>query len=86
MFTSCLRGINENGKLSLSEKIVFKLVEVNETAYKLIPVEVNKTSLLGRQFYIYVVELLQNRTGGIINTYRDYLALPHFSFYIVDPA
>jgi len=61
-------GIYETGEQPIVDKIVFKLVEVNSTAYKLVVVEINKTSMLGRSFKVSVLNLLQKTTGGIVST------------------
>ncbi len=55
----------ENDKLVVNDSVVFKLVEVNETAYRIVLVKYNKSSILGRQFEISI-ELLMNKTGGIV--------------------
>ncbi len=55
-----------DGKPSINESVVFKLVAVNETAYKVVLVEYNESSTLGRLFK-YGLDLLMNSTGGIVS-------------------
>ncbi len=57
--------VYENNKLVINESVAFKLVEVNETAYRVVLIEYNESSMLGRWFESSV-ELLMNRTGGVV--------------------
>ncbi len=73
----------ENGKLSISDKVVFKLMEVNETAYKVVLIEANKSSMLGRWFEVSVIEFLRNMTNGIVGTnmFDGLIRLPSPALY-----
>ncbi len=55
-----------DGKPSINESVVFKLVAVNETAYRVVLVEYNESSMIGGWFK-NSLELLMNRTGGIVS-------------------
>ncbi len=67
----------ENGVPTINESLVFKLVAVNETAYKVVLVKYNESSMLGRWFKTSIESLL-NRTGCVvgIDRYHEVIWLP----------
>ncbi len=61
-----ISSMYHGSKPVINESIVFKLVSVNETAYRVVLVEYNESSTIGGWFK-NSLELLMNRTGGIVS-------------------
>ncbi len=55
----------ENGKPSFGDRIVFKLISVNETAYKIELIRYNRSTPIGETVYESYM-LLLNQTNAII--------------------